>query len=71
MKYFLFILLSLLLIGCGVFKPKPRITIAKGNGYFNFSKKAKHYRCVQTLIKGDVKPLQANSICIDVFRKSF
>ena len=71
MKY---LFIFMFICGCSTNPPrKLKPSVSKGTALYKryWTKKDRHYRCVQSFVGQEVRPLEANTICIDIFRKEF
>jgi hypothetical protein len=67
------LIILLFLCSCAGYKPKTVASLSKGQQLYKryWTKKDRHYNCVRSFVRTEVQPLQANTICIDIFRKEF
>ena len=69
MKY---LIILFLLVGCSTKSVRKQPVTGKIRSFKPYrTNKAKHFKCVIGLIRIDVVPLDANSICVSIFRKTF
>ena len=67
------LIILLFLCSCSSYKPKTIASLSKGQQLYKryWTSKDRHYGCVQRFVQREVNPLEANTICIDIFRKEF